>query len=96
MKMSFLPGHLHLYTDEDGHTCLVLKEEMIGRFRSQKEGIQKFKELRAILEKEHPSREPSQDEKREALIREIGESLTRHNSLRNAGPRKRTGTRTFG
>jgi hypothetical protein len=94
--MSFLPGELHLYTDEDGFVCLVLKGDIIGRFRSQKEGVRRFNELRSVLENEHPGRQLSADERREALLREIGESLTRHNSLRNAGPKKRTGTRTFG
>ena len=96
MKLSFLPGDLHLYTDEDGFACLVLKGEMIGRFRSQKEGVRKFNELRAALEVQHPERILTQEEKRDALLREIGASLTRHNSLRDAGPKKRTGTRTFG
>lgn len=96
MKMSFLPADLHLYTDEDDSTCLVLRGELIGRFRSQKKGVLKFNELRSLLENEHPGRELSQEEKRDALLREIGATLTRHNSLRDAGPKKRTGTRTFG
>ncbi len=96
MKTSFLPGDLHLYTDEDGFTCVVLRGEMIGRFRSQKEGIRHFNDVRSRLEEIHPKGVLSDEEKRDLLVREIGESLTRHNSLRNAGPKKRTGTRTFG
>ena len=96
MKMSFLPGDLHLYTDEDGIFCLVLKGEVVGRFRSEKQGIRQFNEIRSSLEKAHPTKELTGEEKRELLVREIGESLTRHNSLRNAAPRKRAITRTFG
>jgi hypothetical protein len=96
MKMSFVPADLHLYTDDEGYACLLLRGEMVGRFRSQREAIHRFNELRAGLEKEHPRREPSRGEKHEAFIRGVGEALTRHNSLRNAGPKKRTGTRTFG
>ncbi len=96
MKMSFLPAELHLYVDEQGYACVMLKGELVGKFRSQKQAIRKFNELRAALEREHPRREPTQEEKEEALTRTVGESLTRHNSLRNSGPRKRTGTRTFG
>lgn len=96
MKLAYIPGELYLYTDEDGFNCLVLKGEMIGRFRSQKEGIRRFNELRSRLEEGVPKTELSDEEKRNLLVREIGESLTRHNSLRNAGPKKRTGTRTFG
>jgi len=96
MKISYIPGDLHLYTDEDGFCCLVLKGETIGRFRSQKEGIRRFNELRSGFEEKLPPREMSDEEKRDLLVREIGESLTRHTSLRKAGPKKRTGTRKFG
>ena len=96
MKISYIPGDLHLYTDNDGFCCLVLKGERIGRFRSQKEGIRRFNELRSSFEEKLSRTEMSDEEKRNLLVREIGESLTRHNSLRNAGPKKRTGTRTFG
>jgi len=96
MKMVFLPGKLELFTDGDGFTCVTLRGEFMGRFRSQKEGICKFNELRSSLEVDHPEREMTVEEKRNAMVQEIGDSLTTHNSLRNAGPKKRTGTRTFG
>ena len=81
MKLSYLPGDLHLFTDKDGFVCLALKGEAIGRFRSQKEGIRRFNEIRTNLEKEHPARELSQDEKHELMVKEIGDTLTRHNRL---------------
>ncbi len=94
--MLFVPGDLHLYTDGEGFTCVVLKGETIGRFRSEKEGIRKFHEIRSGLEDVDPKAELSDEEKHKLLLRDIGDSLTRHNSLRNSSPRKRTGTRTFG
>lgn len=96
MKLDFLPANLHLYTDERGFACSVFKGEVIGRFRSHKEGVRKFNELRLQLEKDYRGSELTEEERRAALLREIGDSLIRHNALRNSGPKKRTGTRTFG
>ncbi len=96
MKLSYVPGDLHLRKDEEGFLCVVLKGELIRRLRSQKEAVRLFNQIRSDLEKSRPPAKESAEEKRELLLRAIGDTLTRHNSLRNADPKKRTGTRTFG
>jgi hypothetical protein len=72
LEPSYIPGDLHLYPD-DGSSCFALKGERIGRFRSQKEGIRRFNELRSSFEEKLSSTEVRDEEKRNLLVREIGE-----------------------
>jgi len=95
MKMSFLPGKLFLESKPDGTYELRFGEE-VQTFRSEKRAAEAFRDLRAKLEKEFPAREPTMEERRALLQREIADSSLGPTSLRNTGPRKKTGTRTFG
>lgn len=95
MKLCFLPGKLFLDTRPDGTYELRLGDE-VRIFRSKRPALQAFQELRARLEEEFPAKEPSIEERRALLHKEIADSAIGHNSLRNAGPKKKTGTRRFG
>lgn len=97
MNLSFLPGDLHLKTNEGGMFVLTMAGEEILATKSKRAAISKFNALRRELEERFPMREPTPEEKAELLKREIGESLVGHNSL--GGRKKKTtagGTRTFG
>ena len=96
MRLSFLPAQLFLELLEDGTYQLRHGNTVAGRFKSKRAAISAFNELRRKLESEFPARELSSEEKRLLLIEELGRNSIRHNSLRNAAPRKSTGTRTFG
>jgi len=95
MKLSFFPGKLFLESKPEGGFELRFGEE-IHTFKSEKTAVQAFHEIRAKLEKDFPAREPTLEERRALLMKEIADSTVGHNSMRNAGPRKKTGTRTFG
>lgn len=95
MKMSFFPGKLFLESTAEGKYELRFGEE-VQTFRSEKQALQAFRDLRAKLEKDFPAREPTLEERRALLHKEIADASIGHTSLRNAGPRKKTGTRTFG
>lgn len=97
MKVSFLPGDLHLSKNADGVFVVRMADQEILITKSQRSALAKFKSLRAELEKKFPIRQPTADEKARLLQREINDSLLGRNSL---GGRKRkttaSGTRTFG
>jgi len=97
MNLAFLPGDLHLAENADGLFVVTMCGQEILSTKSQRSALAKFRALRAELEKRFPMREPTAEEKRELLQREINDSLLGHNSL--GGRKKRTtagGTRTFG
>ena len=95
MKMSFFPGKLFLESKPAGGYELRFGDE-VRTFKAEKPAIQAFQEIRARLEKEFPAREPTIEERRELLHKEIADSTIGHTALRNAGPKKKTGTRRFG
>jgi hypothetical protein len=95
MKLSFFPGKLFLESKPEGGYELRFGDE-VQIFRSEKAAIQAFNDLRAKLEKDFPAREPTLEERRALLAKEIADSAVGHTALRNTGPRKKTGTRTFG
>ena len=95
MRMAFLPGKLFLDPKPDGTYELRFGDE-VQVFRGQKAAVAAFQEIRSRLEKEFPARELTPEERREILLKEIADSAIGHNTMRNAGPRKKTGTRTFG
>ena len=97
MKLSFLPGDLHLSKNADGVFVVTMTGQEILKTKSQRSALSKFNKLKEELEKKFPMREPTAEEKAELLQREINESLLGHNSL--GGRKKKTtagGTRTFG
>ena len=96
MKLSFLPGQLFLEPRGDGTYELRQGDTILGQFKSQRQAVSAFNELRRKLESEFPVMELSLEEKRRLMAEELGRNSLPHNSLRNSGPRKSTGTRTFG
>ncbi len=97
MNLSFLPGDLHLSKTASGMFVVKMAGQEILLTKSQRSALAKFNALRAELEKNFPTREPTASEKAELLHREINDSLLGHNSL--GGRKKKTtagGTRTFG
>ena len=95
MKMSFFPGKLFLESKQDGTYEMRFGEE-VQTFRSEKAAVLAFQEIRTKLEKDFPVREPTMEERRALLQKEIADSAVAQNSMRNAGPKKKTGTRSFG
>ncbi len=95
MKLSFFPGKLFLESRPDGSYEMRFGEE-VQTFRSEKMAVQAFQQIRTKLEKDFPAREPTMEERRALLQKEIADSALGHSSMRNAGPRKKTGTRIFG
>lgn len=97
MKLSFLPGELHLTQSEGGLYRVAIQGQEILTTRSKKMAVRKFNELRVEMEKRFPARELTPEEKAEILNMAIGDSLVGHNSL--GGRRRKTtagSTRTFG
>ena len=96
MKISFLPGDLHL-SNENGHYIVRMAGEELIRTPSKRDAMRRFDAVRRELEEKFPSRELSLEEKAELLRSEVGNSLVGHNSL--GGRKKKSsarGTRTFG
>lgn len=93
MKMAFFPGKLFLESKPDGSFELKFGEE-VQSFRSEKQAIEAFRQIRTRLEKEFPARGPTLEERRALLHQEIVDTTIGHRTP--AAPRKKTGTRTFG
>lgn len=97
MKLSFLPGNLHLSTNIDGLFVVTMGGRELMSTKSQRAAIARFNAIKADLELRFPMQEPTSEEKAKLLQREINNSLVGHNSL--GGRKKKTtagGTRTFG
>jgi|SRR5581483_1629941 len=97
MKMSFVPGDLHLTKERTGEYVLMMAGTEILRSHSEKKAIGRFKQLRTEMEEKYPARELTQEERFAMLKQAVGDSLVGHNSL--GGRKKKTsagGTRTFG
>jgi hypothetical protein len=94
MKMSFFPGKLFLESNPDGVYELRFGDE-VQTFKSEKQAVAAFQQIRTRLEKDFPVKEPTLEERRALLQKEIADSAIGQNSMRNTGPRKKTGTRTF-
>lgn len=97
MKLSFLPGDLHLSRNTSGLFVVTMCGRELVSTKSERAALAKFNAIRAELELKFPMREPTQEEKLQLLQNEINNSLLGHNSL--GGRKKKTtasGTRTFG
>jgi hypothetical protein len=97
MRMSFMPGDLHLTKDQSGDYVLTMAGKEILRGHSEKQAVSMFKQMRKEMETRFPARELTQEERLEMLQRAVGDSLVGHNSL--GGRKKKSsagGTRTFG
>jgi hypothetical protein len=97
MKMSFMPGDLHLKKEHSGEYVVTIAGVEILRGHSEKQAASRFKQLRKEMETKYPARELTQAERQEMLREAVGDSLVGRNSL--GGRKKKTsagGTRTFG
>jgi hypothetical protein len=97
MKMSFMPGDLHLKKDASNEYVVTVAGEEVLRTHSHKTAMSRFKVLRNEMETKYPARELTAEEKAETLRLAVADSLLGHNSL--GGRKKKTtagGTRTFG
>lgn len=87
MKLSFIPGDLHLTKNAQGEYVLKMAGTEILSTRSQKVAVERFNKLRADMESRFPRHELTPEEQAEAFRRIIGDYLVGHNSL--GGRKKR-------
>lgn len=98
MRLSFLPGDLHLNREPDGSYVLTMQSVEILRTRLEKKALAKFNALRRELEAQFPARELSPEEKRAALENYIMDYKAIQVRASTKPPKKDKvrGTRTFG
>ena len=96
MKLSFLPGELHL-SEEHGVFVIQVQGKEILRTRSKQTALSEFNELRRAMEQQFPTREVTPEEKRELLKGILNEALLADVGRRPPKKRSTAGsTRTFG
>jgi hypothetical protein len=98
MKLSFLPGDLHLNKERDGSYVITMQGEEILHTRVEKKAVTKFNALRRDLETRYPARELTPEEKRAALARTVMDYKLVQVRASTKPPKKEKikGTRTFG
>lgn len=98
MKLSFIPGELHLSDADDGQFVITVQGREIFRSPNRKKALAKFSTLRVELESKFPAHNITPQERHELLQRFIADVLVGHNSLRPEPKRKSAAgsTRTFG
>jgi hypothetical protein len=74
INLSFLPADLHLVQTQDGFVITMGGQE-IHRTRSQQAALGKYHWLRAKLEKKYAAHEPTPEEKKELLLKQVAESV---------------------
>lgn len=94
--MSFIPGDLHLVTNESGEHVVTLAGSEVMRTRSQKKATERFKELRSEMEKKYPARELTSEERAAMLQAAIAEAIIGTTTVRKRKKSTARGTRTFG
>jgi len=98
MKLSFLPGDLHLNQRRDGTYLVVMKGHEVLRTKGEKKALAKFNALRRELESQFPARELTPEEKQSALERSVMDYKLVQVRASTKPPKKDKirGTRTFG
>jgi hypothetical protein len=98
MKLSFLPGDLHLNQQRDGTCVVTLRGQEVLRTKVEKKALAKFNALRTELELRYPARELSPEEKAAALSRSVMDYKLVQVRASTKPPKKDKirGTRTFG
>lgn len=94
--MSFIPGDLHLLTNENGEHVVTLAGSEVMRTRSQKKATERFKELRSEMEKKYPTCELTSEERAAMLQAAIAEAIIGTTTVRKRKKSTARGTRTFG
>ena len=98
MKLSFLPGDLHLTKETDGTYLVAMQGQELLRTKVEKKALAKFNAVRNDLESQFPARELSPEEKRLALENLLLDYKSAQVRASTKPPKKEriTGTRTFG
>lgn len=96
MKMSFIPGDLHLLTNENGEHVVTLAGTEVLRTRSEKKATARFKELRSEMEQKYPARELTSEERAAMLKAAVAEAIVGSGTVRKRKKSTARGTRTFG
>jgi hypothetical protein len=97
MKLSFLPGDLHLHKESDGSFVVTVQGSEVLRTKQERKALTKFNDLRREMEAQFPPRELTPEEKRALLQKWIGDHLVSHNGDRHQKKKIKSGsTRTFG
>src|SRR5829696_143097 len=98
MKLSFLPGDLHLNKEQDGTYLVTMQGQELLSTRIEKKALAKFNALRTELETQFPARELTPEEKRAALQKYLLDYKAAEVRASTKPPKKEkvTGTRTFG
>src|SRR5258708_36645863 len=71
MKLSFVPGDLHLAQERDGTYLVTMRGQEVLRTRVEKKALVKFNALRRELESQFPAHELTPEEKTAALGRSV-------------------------
>jgi len=98
MKLSFLPGDLHLNQDREGTYLVTMEGHEVLRTKVEKKALTRFNTLRRELETQYPARELTPEEKRAALERYVMDYKLVQVRASTKPPKKDKirGTRTFG
>jgi len=98
MKLSFLPGDLHLNQERDGTYLVIMRGREVLSTKVEKKALAKFNALRRELEAQFPARQLTPDEKQSALERSVMDYKLVQVRASTKPPKKDkiTGTRTFG
>lgn len=96
MKLSFIPAELHLNTEPDGQFKVTLQGTEIFRSSSGTKALKKFNEVKKELEERFPTHELSAEEKRQILLRALGDHVKDNSVKPKRKKSSARNTRTFG
>lgn len=69
MRLSFLPGNLHLSKIPDGNYVITIQGKEVFTTRDEKKAITRFNTLRKDLESQSPAHEVTHEERKAILQR---------------------------
>ena len=98
MKLSFLPGDLHLDREQDGTYLVTMQGQELLRTQVEKKALAKFNVLRQELDSQFPARALTPEEKRTELEKYLMDYKAIQVRASTKPPKKDKvrGTRTFG
>jgi hypothetical protein len=97
MKLSFLPGDLHLTQEPDGSYILKMNGQELFRTRIEKKALGRFNKLREDLETLFPARQLSSHDKKTTLAKYLMDYKAAQVRASTKPPEEKVkGTRTFG
>lgn len=97
MKLSFLPGELHLSKTMGGDYVIKIQGEEVFTTRNEKKAIIKFNTLRKEMESKFPPHDITPEERKAILQRMIVHQMMGEVKRDMASPvKKKNKTKTFG